>query len=64
MEKVTCKMCGAEFDNDEELMKHNAEAHGMADAKSDGDFKCEACGASFASQDELDAHAKEAHGDM
>lgn len=61
MGAVTCKMCGAQFDNEEDLKKHNAEAHGMAEG-SESEVKCQMCGATFKSKEELDQHNKEAHG--
>ncbi len=59
MDKVTCKTCGAQFDSEDELMKHNDEAHAM-----EGEMKCPMCGVGFKSQDELDAHTKKAHSKM
>jgi len=67
MNKITCMMCGAQFDTEEELNDHNAEEH--ADAmikkeKHDGPMICSMCNNKFSTSEELDKHIKEAHKKM
>lgn len=48
-----CEACGATFNSEAELERHNRTAHSQ--------YKCEACGATFNSESELEAHNRTAH---
>lgn len=66
-DKLTCKMCGAQFDTEEELQEHNAKMHeSMAneEQKPEGGLNCKVCGAGFNSEEELEEHERTAHGNM
>jgi DNA-directed RNA polymerase subunit RPC12/RpoP len=48
-----CEACGATFNSEAELERHNRTAHSQ--------YKCEACGATFSSESELEAHNRSMH---
>lgn len=48
-----CKECGATFNSEAELERHNRTMHSK--------YKCEACGQVFNSESELEAHNRVAH---
>jgi DNA-directed RNA polymerase subunit RPC12/RpoP len=48
-----CEACGATFDTQAELDRHNRATHSQ--------YKCEVCGATFDSESELDAHNRSMH---
>lgn len=63
---ISCIQCGAEFSTEEELHRHNVEAHGEQDVddEMDGgmDLTCPACGMPFMTPEERDKHIHETHG--
>jgi DNA-directed RNA polymerase subunit RPC12/RpoP len=48
-----CEACGATFNTEVELERHNRTMHSQ--------YKCAVCGATFNSESELDAHNREMH---
>jgi DNA-directed RNA polymerase subunit RPC12/RpoP len=48
-----CETCGATFNSEAELEKHNRTMHSQ--------YKCEVCGATFSSESELEAHNRSMH---
>ena len=48
-----CEACGATFNSEAELEKHNRTAHSQ--------YKCEVCGATFSSESELEIHNRSMH---
>jgi DNA-directed RNA polymerase subunit RPC12/RpoP len=48
-----CKECGASFNSEAELEKHNRTMHSQ--------YKCAVCGAMFNSETELEAHNRSMH---
>jgi DNA-directed RNA polymerase subunit RPC12/RpoP len=48
-----CQACGATFNNEAELDRHNRTAHSQ--------YRCEACGQTFKSEAELEAHNRSMH---
>jgi transposase-like protein len=51
-----CEECGATFNSQAELEKHNRTMHSR--------FTCEACGQMFNSEAELEAHNRQMHPEM
>ena len=51
-----CEVCGATFQGEAELERHNRAVHSQ--------YKCEACGEMFNSESELEAHNRTAHPEM
>jgi DNA-directed RNA polymerase subunit RPC12/RpoP len=51
--QYTCEECGATFNTEAELERHNRTMHSQ--------YKCEVCGATFSSESELDAHNRNMH---
>ena len=51
-----CEECGATFNSQAELEKHNRTMHSR--------YTCEACGQTFNSEADLDAHNRQMHPEM
>jgi transposase-like protein len=51
-----CEACGATFNSQAELEKHNRTMHSR--------YTCEACGETFNSESDLEAHNRQAHPEM
>jgi transposase-like protein len=51
-----CEECGATFNSQAELEKHNRTAHSR--------YTCEACGQTFSSESELETHNRQTHPEM
>ncbi len=56
-----CKICGAAFSSQEEIMSHNR-THMQPQTAQQVTYKCAACGGAFKSQEELHEHNHAAHG--
>jgi DNA-directed RNA polymerase subunit RPC12/RpoP len=48
-----CEACGATFNTEAELERHNRTTHSQ--------YKCEVCGATFSSKNELETHNRNQH---
>jgi len=55
--KYSCKICGATFTSEKELMEHAEKDHKAGENV----LKCQGCGATFETEKELTEHKKKAH---
>ena len=59
MGQFKCTLCGAIFDDADELAEHLKDAH--AGAPDEENFQCSVCGQRFETKEDLESHMSGAH---